>query len=220
MIAAQSRSFIETPQPIGDAQLQVCWQAARCRLIDELRRIDACIDDESNFGNDAQPSESLWDRLAPLIEEVFATEMLTRVWSGVLAARDRLHPTCGYGAVARNILVLQLKVRQRALRLLVDGAPATKTSNASRRRTVRGASSNVGPICCCLSWCCATRWATMRAMRVVPTSSALIISKIKHTPLIRRPGPCSSPACVRHSQRPTRQTLTPTHSRKICSAPS
>lgn len=126
MIAAQSRSFIESPQSLDDAQLQTCWQATRCRLIDELRRIDACIDDETTSGNDAHPSESMWDRLAPLIEEVFATEMLTRVWSGVLAARDRLHPTCGYGAVARNILVLQLKVRQRALRLLVDGAANDK----------------------------------------------------------------------------------------------
>ncbi|TWU07163.1 hypothetical protein CA54_55680 [Symmachiella macrocystis] len=126
MIAAQSRSFIESPQPLGDAQLQVCWQATRSRLIDELQRIDACIDDETTSGINAHPSEPLWDRLAPLIEEVFATEMLTRVWSGVLAARDRLYPTCGYGALARNILVLQLKVRQRALRLLVDGAANDK----------------------------------------------------------------------------------------------
>ncbi|WP_145377899.1 hypothetical protein [Symmachiella dynata] len=126
MIAAQSRSFIEFPQPLGDEQLQVCWQATRCRLIDELRRIDACIEEETSPENDAHPNESLWDRLGPLLEEVFATEMLTRVWSGVLAARDRLHPTCGYGAVALNILVLQLKVRQRALRLLVDGAANDK----------------------------------------------------------------------------------------------
>ena len=139
LIAAQSRPVIESPHPIGDEQLQVCWQAARSQLIDELRRIDACVDGETNPADDPHPSQPQWVRLAPLIEEVFATEMLTRVWSGVLAARDRLHPLCGYGAVARNILVLQLKVRQRALKLLVDGAATDKdiTRIAAADRTRR-----------------------------------------------------------------------------------
>jgi hypothetical protein len=126
MIAAHSRPFVESPQPIGDAQLQVCWQAARSQLIDELRRIDACIDDATSPDGDADHGEPLWVRLAPLIEEVFVTEMLIRVWSGVLAAGDRYHPGCGYGAVARNILVLQLKVRQRALKLLVDDSAGNR----------------------------------------------------------------------------------------------
>ena len=139
LIAAQGRPFIESPQPIGNAQLQLSWQAARSRLIEELRRIDACIDGETIPAHNTHPIQPEWDRLAPLIEEVFATEMLTRVWSGVLAARDRLHPLCGYGAVARNIFVLQLKVRQRALKLLVDGAARNKdvTRIAAADRTRR-----------------------------------------------------------------------------------
>ena len=118
-IAAHNRLIIESPQPIEDARLQASWHAARGWLIGQLRRMDACVPAELNESTALCEDKAVWSRLVPLLEEVFCTEMLMRVWGAVLAARENRH-VAGGGDVALNILILQLKVRQRALKLMVD----------------------------------------------------------------------------------------------------
>ena len=64
-------------------------------------------------------------------------EMLTRVWGSVLTVRDRHYPGSGCGEVARNVLILQLQVRQRALTLLVNHASSEPKSVAAVDRLRR-----------------------------------------------------------------------------------
>jgi len=121
LIAANSRRLIEA-QGLNHAEpLQAAWQAARSHLIGTLRRIDDCV----GGGVVVAPPpahDAQWEQLKPLMADVFAVETLTRVWGGVLTARDRYHQGSQCGEVARNVLILQLQVRQRALSLLVERA--------------------------------------------------------------------------------------------------
>ena len=55
----------------------------------------------------------------PLLEEIFLSEMVLRVWTAILYAYDQRHGTGDAETIAQNVLVSHLEVRRRALVLLV-----------------------------------------------------------------------------------------------------
>lgn len=67
------------------------------------------------------PDEHLqmWRELEPILEEIFVSEVLTRVWCAALTARDQAHGTRTHEPIARNVLLGHLDARRRALQLLV-----------------------------------------------------------------------------------------------------
>lgn len=75
------------------------------------------------------------------IEEIFAGEVLARVWTAVLAVYDRRRGTDDAEPVARSIIAGHVEARHRALRILLDDskidARAAVKLNRLRRHTDR-----------------------------------------------------------------------------------
>lgn len=136
-IGLQSRQIIESPDAIAASRLEECRQAARVWLIDFLRRIDECVGAPSLSA--ANQTDEAWLQLVPILRDVFAAEMVNRVWGAVLTARSQRTGDDHCRETARQILVLQLQVRQRALQLLVDGFTAQASHVAAIDRWRRKA---------------------------------------------------------------------------------
>ena len=83
----------------------------------------------------------VWVRNRPVLEEVFVSEMLTRVWGAILAAADSRRRICHAEPIARNTLIGHLEARHLALRQMVNGSDMPLNELAEidrlRRRTER-----------------------------------------------------------------------------------
>lgn len=118
--------------------LEQYWASSKARFDNwsrVLKNAGAVAD-----GNAAMDSTSLVDLRATL-DEIFAGEMLTRVWTAVATARDRRWRSSGDEPVARSVLASHLEARHRAMELLLNGhAFSTQqavTINRLRRRADR-----------------------------------------------------------------------------------
>ncbi len=84
----------------------------------------------------------------PLMEEVLAGEMLTRVWTGVACGIDARHGQHLAGSIARNVWGGQLEARHRILQLLVGSQDVHHRKftdlNALRRRLERWTDMLIG----------------------------------------------------------------------------
>ncbi len=82
-----------------------------------------------------------WPLVRPVIEEILLSEMLTRVWSGVLAAHDRRRGESEGDPIARSVMMGHLEARHRALTLLLHnpgvGMIAAAELNRLRSRVER-----------------------------------------------------------------------------------
>lgn len=92
-------------------------------------------------------SKCRWDRwaralkdppsvLAGWIEEILASEMLTRVWTAAMCAYDRYHRTERMEPVARSVWVGQVEARHRLLNVLLHGH-ALSADEVRRLNTLR-----------------------------------------------------------------------------------
>jgi hypothetical protein len=77
----------------------------------------------------------------PLLHEIFASEVLTRVWAAVVGLFDASTDQCAATAVARSVLIGHQDVRCRALHWLLNGplahSPHADAVNLIRRRCER-----------------------------------------------------------------------------------
>lgn len=121
-LSAYSSHLIESYE-LGNRELHRCWEASRRRVIDLAGRLQEI----RGFVPSEPQSERRrnWRAIRPVLEEVFVSEMLCRVWGAVLSAADRYRGTDQARNVVRNSLIQQLELRQRALRLLIDGLACT-----------------------------------------------------------------------------------------------
>ena len=82
-----------------------------------------------------------WIEARGVLDEIFASEMLARVWTAVLVARDRRWKTDETEIIARNVLDSHLEARGRALALLLNweglGTAQAASLNRLRRRAER-----------------------------------------------------------------------------------
>ena len=87
------------------------------------------------------PATLAWPRVRPVLEEIVATELLTRVWAAAATAYDAERGDEDLSPVARNILTSHLDARRRLLALLADGRvielPQAVQLNHLRRRVER-----------------------------------------------------------------------------------
>jgi hypothetical protein len=94
------------------------WAASRCRL-DRWTRVLRSL--EMSAGELPRPATLAWPRIRPLLEEILAGEMLTRLWTAAAALCDQLCGESDLAPVARNVLAGHLEARRRLLTLLADG---------------------------------------------------------------------------------------------------
>lgn len=85
----------------------------------------------------AEERNSIWSATEPMVIDVLATELITRLWGAVLIAKDRAAGRFDAEPVARDVLLLHLEARQKVLRLLVDGPFVTLEQTARLDRLRR-----------------------------------------------------------------------------------
>jgi hypothetical protein len=138
LLAVHAPRIAQRPGSVPPACVEQYWTASKCRIdrwLRLLRQLAAAADQAP------RPPATSWPRVRPVLEEIFASELLTRVWTAVAAAYDRARQDQELEPFARNILVSHLAARRRLLALLTDGrtfsVPQAQPLNHLRRRVER-----------------------------------------------------------------------------------
>jgi hypothetical protein len=131
IVAAHAELLIESDiARLTDHNLETYWSASKCRLDRWGAALKAL--------RDAKPtSKRLQRRARPLIEEIFASEALTRVWTAAATAFDERRGCRDVEAVVSSVLNGQLEARHRVLRMLADST-AINRSDAKRLTRLHG----------------------------------------------------------------------------------
>jgi hypothetical protein len=125
--------LLEPPTEISQAMLEQYWSASKCRLDRWGRTLkNATHSAKGPRARAALPSTYLYS----VIEEILASEVLTRVWTAVLAGHDRLLGRQETECIATSVLSGHLEARHRALKLLVEG-PGISAHEAVQLNRVR-----------------------------------------------------------------------------------
>ena len=139
MIAAQSAHVIEGTARVPDIPLQKYWTSTKQKMSVWRREIDRHAID--GLDDSAAENQSRWRLLEPILEEIFVSEILTRVWGAVLTASDQRRGIRHAEPFARSTLIGHLECRHLALNQLVNGKHVSSTAIAQvdrfRRRTER-----------------------------------------------------------------------------------
>ena len=137
LIALNGPQFIAAAPAPSASFLEQYWSASRCRAENWNRVLkdQAVVDDLLDR----------WLEIRATFDEIFVSELLTRVWTAVVVARDRLLGTDSAEPIARNVLATHMEARNRALALLRHSKPSRAIGCA--------AGSTAGATC---SWadCC------------------------------------------------------------------
>ena len=118
LVAAHGRAFAAGAGRVSSAALDDYWAASKCRLERWSRSLKSFTTAVHHSRADALAQ---WPLVRPVIEEILLSELLTRVWSGVLAAHDRRHGQSESDPVARSVMMGHLEARHRALTMLLHG---------------------------------------------------------------------------------------------------
>ncbi len=134
VIAQHGPTVVHQPGEIPQRSVEAYWVASKCRLDRWWRALKA----------PPVPVDQL-------IEEVFAGEMLTRVWTALMCAYDRLRGGDQMEPIARSVLLGQIEARHRVLTLLVHrqgiDAALARRLNATRLRIEGWTDVLVGRLC-------------------------------------------------------------------------
>jgi hypothetical protein len=111
------------PQLVGlchtsnSLRLEQYWSASKCRFESWSRVLKR--HGSSASGQSAEEFDK-WIELRSTLDEIFTSEILTRLWTAVVVASDRLRGADTAEALARNVLATHVEARHRALTLLLD----------------------------------------------------------------------------------------------------
>jgi hypothetical protein len=135
VVALNGPTLVCAPAPPAGAALNRYWSSSRARFDSWTRalRLGAIWSSEPyDHGFDC------WIDLRATLDEVFASEMLTRLWTAVLVGCDRRAGANHAEPIARGVLATHVEARKRALALLVQsaglGVKQSATVNRLRRR--------------------------------------------------------------------------------------
>ena len=120
LVATYGPSVIRTPEPLSESYLRAYWSAAKCRLT----RWGLMI---ARYHRTSEKLGETWARdqshaIAPTMKEILASEMLTRTFSAVVCAHDRLHGVADAEPIAQSIYMGHLELRYRVLHAMADDA--------------------------------------------------------------------------------------------------
>ncbi len=139
VLAVNGETFIHGADEISSRGLHRYWAASKCRL-DRWAESLKSYSSQIRADNDRQRSVH-WRSVRPVIEEVFISEVLTRVWTCIATGHDRLRASSESEPIARSVLLGHMEARNRALNLMVYGRGARVEEavelNRLRRRAER-----------------------------------------------------------------------------------
>jgi hypothetical protein len=138
LVAIHSPVIVQGAGRVPHTSNEQYWAASKCRL-DRwgrlLRQLTAATTEPQ------LPATLAWPRVRPVLEEILATELLTRLWTATAAAYDASRSDQDLEPIARNIFIGHLDARRRLLGLLADGRviklPEAVQLNHLRRRVER-----------------------------------------------------------------------------------
>jgi hypothetical protein len=143
LVSAHGAVLIRTTGRLSASGVEQYWSASKCRA-DRWSRGLKNIESQTVTDILSRPL----DALRPLVEEILAAEVLTRVWAGVLVALDRRLGTAEVEPLARSVMATQMEARQRVLNLIVHGPGVcvedAVTLNRLRRRCERWSDLLIG----------------------------------------------------------------------------
>lgn len=138
LVAVHSPLIVEGAGDVAQSASEQYWTASKCRIDRWLRLLkQLAVAAEPP----PLPPTLSWPRVRPVLEEIFASELLTRIWTATAAAYDQARGDQNLEPVARTVLGGHLEARRRLLSLLADGRaiglPQADQLNRFRRRVER-----------------------------------------------------------------------------------
>jgi len=118
LVAIHSPVLIHGGGRVPKAAIEQYWTASRCRLDRWTRLLRRLADAGTQL---PVPATLNWTRVQPVLEEILASELLTRLWTAASVAYDRHRKDEEVTPVARNVFHGHLEARHRLLQLLSDG---------------------------------------------------------------------------------------------------
>jgi len=117
-VAAHGPLLIESDSPLSESGLQHYWTASKCRT----DRWGHALRQFQREADELGPNwaRATWPAIECVIDEVFTSELLTRVWTAVVCGYDLRHESADGEPVVRSILSGHLEIRHRALQLLLQ----------------------------------------------------------------------------------------------------
>lgn len=137
-VALQGRALMAGKAELSTQSQEEYWAASKCRL-DRWGRLLRRLAEAARLT--VRPPALQEARVRPVLEEIFASELLTRLWTAVACGYDAARGRAECEPVARNIWSGHLEARRRLLALLADGRvislPEAMRLNKVRRRVER-----------------------------------------------------------------------------------
>ncbi len=115
LIAVHGSRFVQRSQLLNQRHMEQYWLASRCRHDRWFQTL------KSYERATALQRLDQWPRTQAVMEEVLATELLSRVWAAVGCCYDRLHGVSEFEPIVRSALVGHLEARNRVLHALLKG---------------------------------------------------------------------------------------------------
>jgi len=138
LVAVHAPLLIEGRGVIPPECNQEYWVASRCRLdrwgrlLRKLQVSASCLPVDPTLA---------WPRVRPILEEILASELLTRIWTAIAVAADAFAGSDELTPIAQNVFTSHLDARARLLTLIADGRaialPDGVQLNNLRRRCER-----------------------------------------------------------------------------------
>ncbi len=144
IVTARAPLFFHTEHGLPPEIVAQYWSASKCRQ-QRWGQILKRIADTGSHASDAATDDVNYPQSQAeaysTVAEILASEVLTRVWTAIVALDERRRQTADAEPVARSVLLGHLETRRRALTLLVRGpfvgSPEGDALNRLRRRSER-----------------------------------------------------------------------------------
>jgi hypothetical protein len=146
LAAAHGSKFVHHSQMLTQRHMEQYWLASRCRH-DRWFQAMKSYERATPFGKRDQ-----WPTMRAIMQEVLASELLSRTWAAVGCCYDQFHDSSHFDPIVRSVLVGHMEARNRVLHALVrgKGIPVEEgvKLNRLRRQTERWTDMMLGYLAC------------------------------------------------------------------------
>jgi hypothetical protein len=144
VVASHGPTLVAPGVPLPAAGLERYWTASKTRL----DRWGHTLKRFASQGAAPRNRQVSWQIARRVVEEILASEVLTRTWTALLAAHDRRRRVQEVEPIGQSVFIGHLEARQRAIKLLLrdPAIPAEHAValNRLRRRVERWSDLLVG----------------------------------------------------------------------------
>ena len=145
-IAAHGTLFVQHSKMLTQRHMEQYWLASRSRHDRWFQALKA-YEQANPLGK-----EDHWPFIQAIVEEILASELLTRTWAAVGCCFDGQHQSSDFEPIVRSVLTGHLEARNRVLHVLVRGQGFSVAEgvrlNRLRRQTERWTDMMLGYLAC------------------------------------------------------------------------